>query len=68
MALTVKELYDNLWKMIRDGHGGAEVLFDTDAQRYDTHLVPVDSALIYSPDDGPISKLVLSEDHPHRGH
>jgi hypothetical protein len=62
---------DELLKVLRDaaskGYGNLPVLFDTEAQCYDVHMVPVDSA--DREPDAPTPCVVLSERAPHRsGH
>jgi hypothetical protein len=49
----------------------AKVYFDTEAQCYDVHLVPVDKAFVLDGDNTPHGEVVvtLHEDAPHRsGH
>jgi hypothetical protein len=65
--VTVDELLLVLQGLAAKGHGGLPVLFDTEAQCYDVHMVPVDIAA-HEP-DAPRPCVVLSERGPHRsGH
>ncbi len=41
---TVQELYDFLAQVIKDGHGDAEILFDTEARTFNYHMAKVGSA------------------------
>lgn len=62
--MKVSELIARLKELNQD----ADVLFDTEAQTYDVHLVPVDAAWPIGPEEGMGREIVyLSEDAPHRG-
>ena len=65
--MTVSELMLVLQDVFDKGHGNLPVLFDTEAQCYGVHMVPVDRAA-HEP-DAPTPCVVLSESAPHRsGH
>lgn len=66
--MTVQELIDTLTRL---HNPQAKVYFDTEAQCYDVHLVPVDRAYLLDGDCTPDGQVVvtLHEDAPHRsGH
>lgn len=42
--MTINELAAILNKAIESGHGDGPIYFDTDARKFDYHLVAVDSA------------------------
>lgn len=60
--MTIQELYDALKEAVEHGHGGDPVLFDTEAQWYDCHMVSVDSA---RHETEPEPHMGLHEDAPH---
>lgn len=62
--MTVKELHDLTGHLVEWGHGESPVLFDTEAQTYDCHMVSIDRA---HHEMEPEPHLGLHEDHPHRG-
>lgn len=56
-----------LISLLKDMNQDADVMFDTEAQTYDVHLVPVDSAYAEGPEAGLDREIVyLCEDAPHR--
>ncbi len=64
-AMTVDSLAEFLNELKAEGSGDALVVFDTEAQHFDCHMVHVSSAFLESDLDGePI--VVLHEDSPHR--
>lgn len=42
--MTAKELADLLNKVVADGHGDCDVLFDTEARTFNYHMAKVGSA------------------------
>jgi hypothetical protein len=61
--MTVKELYEITKNLVEQGHEDVRVLFDTEAQAYDCHMVNVDQAFY---ETEPTPHLALSENAPHR--
>lgn len=60
--MTVSELLAIVSKAVEDGHGQAEVVFDTDAACYSVHLVDVGTAALESAENMPGGRdlLILS--------
>lgn len=61
--MTIRELYEKTKALVEAGHGDHPVLFDTEAQCYDCHMVSVDSAYF---EKEPRPHLGLHENAPHR--
>lgn len=55
--MTAKELHELLGKMIEDGFGNTDVLFDTEAREWPCHMVPVTDAFCQ---DEPRRHIALS--------
>lgn len=43
-ATTVEELFHVLERAIHDGHGKARIYFDSEARRFNVHLVNIEAA------------------------
>jgi hypothetical protein len=43
---TAKELFDFLERVVHDGYGHAEILFDTEARKFEYHMAKVDRAYL----------------------
>lgn len=62
-TMNVNDLYQFCKKLVDDGHGESCVVFDTDAQNFAYHLVPIDSA-DFDPESGS-SDVILSNSEPY---
>ena len=62
--MTVKELYEKLKEVVEKGKGHADVVFDSEAARFNVHLVNIGEAYFESEEDTGFDMVVL---HYERG-
>lgn len=60
--MTIEQLYQVLKKAVDDGHGSGNILFDTEARKFDYHMAKVGSAYVEDQFDPDRPFLWLSEE------